>query len=75
VNWLSGKFPEHALDIAVKIRYKADPVPASISRKDNERLMVRFDEPVFGITAGQAAVIYQEDNCLGGGLITDEVIG
>jgi tRNA-specific 2-thiouridylase len=75
VNWLSGEFPEHASDIAVKIRYKAVPVPASIGRKDNERLIVRFDEPVFGITAGQAAVIYQEDNCLGGGLITDEVNG
>jgi tRNA-specific 2-thiouridylase len=75
VNWLSGEFPEHASDIAVKIRYKADPVPASISLKDNEHLMVRFDEPVYGITAGQAAVIYQEDNCLGGGLITDEEIG
>ncbi len=74
VNWLSGEFPEHVSGIRVKIRYTAEPVPASISQKDNEHLMVRFDEPVYGVTAGQAAVIYHEDNCLGGGLITDEVI-
>ncbi|GMQ77763.1 MAG: tRNA 2-thiouridine(34) synthase MnmA [Anaerolineae bacterium] len=74
VNWLSGEFPDRASGITVKIRYTADPVPASIRQMDNERLMIRFEQPVYGITAGQAAVIYQEYNCLGGGLITDEVI-
>jgi tRNA U34 2-thiouridine synthase MnmA/TrmU len=32
-----------------------------------------FDEPVHGLTPGQAAVLYREDEVLGAGIITGTV--
>ena len=73
VNWLSGNFPEQNREIEVKIRYKAAPVPATIKPAENDHVIVSFEEPVYGVTAGQAAVIYRGDTCLGGGLISEEI--
>jgi tRNA-specific 2-thiouridylase len=36
---------------------------------DDERIEVRFDEPVSAVTPGQSAVFYQGEICLGGGII------
>lgn len=52
----------------VKIRYKDKGEMAQISRKD-EQLICAFDHPVSAITAGQSAVIYEDTDLVGGGII------
>ncbi|MEJ2748463.1 MAG: tRNA 2-thiouridine(34) synthase MnmA, partial [Anaerolineae bacterium] len=71
VNWLAGKPPFGPIPAQVKIRYKAKGVNAVVEDVGNGRVHVQFQEPVFGITAGQGAVFYNGDVCLGGGIITD----
>jgi tRNA-specific 2-thiouridylase len=68
-NWLSGNPPEHEFRGQVKIRYKAQEAWATIIPLDNGGIDIFFDEPMRDITPGQAAVIYQGDVCLGGGII------
>jgi len=53
----------------VKIRYKAVPAAAWVTPLGTDRFHARFDQPLRDITPGQAAVVYQEDICLGGGII------
>ncbi|HHT1427678.1 TPA: aminomethyltransferase beta-barrel domain-containing protein [Klebsiella pneumoniae] len=36
---------------------------------DEDRIEVRFDEPVAAVTPGQSAVFYLGEVCLGGGII------
>lgn len=74
VNWIAGNGPTAPIMAEVKIRYRANLVPAIITALDDNKARVVFEKSVFGITAGQGAVFYQGENCIGGGIIADEVI-
>ena len=69
INWISGQMPPVPFRAQVKIRYKAREAWANVIPLDDGRLRISFDEPVRDITPGQAAVIYNGDVCLGGGII------
>lgn len=72
VNWIAGHAPTNAFHAQVQIRYKAQPVPARVSPLPEQRVRVEFEEPLAAITPGQAAVFYQDQHCLGGGLISTQ---
>ena len=69
VNWVSGSPPDGRFRAQVKIRYRAQPQPAEIRVTGADSFSAHFDEPQRDITPGQAAVIYDDDICLGGGVI------
>jgi tRNA-specific 2-thiouridylase len=70
VNWVSGEAPGESFRAEVKIRYTAKEAPAEVTPTEGgSRVGVWFDAPVRDITAGQAAVFYQGDVMLGGGII------
>jgi len=69
VNWISGMPPTQPFMALVKIRYRANDIPGEVIRLDDQRIYIKFTTPVRDITPGQAAVLYQEDVCLGGGII------
>jgi tRNA-specific 2-thiouridylase len=73
VNWIAGAPPPPDQLVQVKIRYKATPVNGYVEEEGegNGRIQVTFPEPVIGVTAGQGVVIFDGDECLGGGIITD----
>jgi tRNA-specific 2-thiouridylase len=58
--------PIHA---EVQIRYRSHPTPVTVIPLENSRVRLVFDEPQFSITPGQAAVWYDGDKVLGGGII------
>jgi tRNA-specific 2-thiouridylase len=69
VNWVSIDPPTDTFEAQVKIRYKAREESAGINPISAETVTVKFDRKIKGITPGQAAVFYQDDLCLGGGII------
>ena len=70
VRWVSGAAPLHSFRAEVKIRYTAKEADATVSPlKNGQQAQVQFDAPQRDITAGQAAVFYQGDLLIGGGII------
>lgn len=72
VNWVIPDVPTEPMPVQVKIRYKAKAIPATVTPLPHNQAQVTFDEFVYGITAGQGAVWYDGNHCLGGGLIADK---
>jgi tRNA-specific 2-thiouridylase len=60
------------LRCSVKIRYNADPQPATAWLAGGE-LRVRFDQPQSAVTPGQAVALYDGDVVVGGGWIESAV--
>jgi tRNA-specific 2-thiouridylase len=70
VNWMSGNAPHEPFRAEVKIRYTAKEVWAQVTPlEDGKQVKVRFDAPQRDVTAGQAAVFYDGDLLVGGGII------
>jgi len=72
VNWISGEAPTGHIPANVKIRYKSREVPSIITVKNSNTISIELDSPLTDITPGQAAVFYQDDACLGGGIIRSD---
>ena len=71
-NWVSIAEPTNPIRTSVKIRYRSKAVSVNVIPIENLRFKLVFDEPQFGVTPGQAAVFYNEDLLLGGGIIERE---
>ena len=79
VNWVSIDPPAEPMDVEVQVRYRSaperarlTPLPPTDSDQQAERphrCRLDFAEEQFSITPGQAAVFYDGEVCLGGGLI------
>lgn len=65
VNWIGG---DYRGPVTAKVRSLAKPVAAAYA---DGRLL--FDEPGFGVSPGQAAVLYHGDRVLGGGWIAETI--
>jgi tRNA-uridine 2-sulfurtransferase len=56
----------------VQVRYRHEPVPASLTRERSD-VLVRFGEPVRAVARGQVLVAYDGERVLGGGTIEEVV--
>jgi tRNA-specific 2-thiouridylase len=68
VNWIVPP-PSAAFDAACRIRYRHQAVPAHIHPDPDGLVSVHLQTPQHGVTPGQAAVFYRDDEVLGGGWI------
>ena len=72
VNLMSISALNEDTPCTVKVRYRDSGSKALISDNGDGRVLIRFDEPVRAAASGQAAVFYDDDDCLiGGGIIAE----
>ena len=68
-NWISGVCPKEAVKCKVKIRYRQKEQDVILYPLEKGTVKIKFDNPQRAITSGQAAVAYDGDIVLGGGVI------
>ena len=70
--WVGGTFSKGKCK--AKIGYRQKEQPCTCKVLENGDVEVIFDEPLRAITPGQACVLYDGDEVLGGGtILNDEV--
>jgi tRNA-specific 2-thiouridylase len=69
-RFTAGEPPTERFEASVRIRHRAPDVPAEVTMVGRDRFVVETAEPVWAPAPGQAAVLYDADECLGGGRIT-----
>jgi tRNA-uridine 2-sulfurtransferase len=61
-------YVDGARDVAAKLRYRSPAVPATVTAAEG-RLSLQLEHAVYGVAAGQAAVLYEGDAVVGAGRI------
>ena len=69
LHWVDRQALREPLQCVVKTRYRQEDIPCLITPLDDDRIEVRFEQPVAAVTPGQSAVFYLGEVCLGGGII------
>ncbi len=69
LHWTLGKPPGDSFTAMARCRHRQPLQPCTVTITERDRMQVRFEQPQRALTPGQSVVIYQNDECLGGGII------
>lgn len=69
LHWVNPAPPAKPLKCRSKTRYRQLETPCLIKPAGNDNYYIEFEIPQRAITPGQSVVFYQEETCLGGGII------
>lgn len=69
MNWIRSIEKQDLTSVRVKIRHGASMHECSVEQFGGDRLRVILKDLAHGVAPGQFAVFYEDDICLGGGMI------
>jgi tRNA-specific 2-thiouridylase len=69
IHWISRPDPNVQKNIEVKIRYKSIPASCKVEMLDSESIKIVLEKPVRDATPGQIAVLYNQNEVIGSGII------
>ncbi len=69
LNWISGQAPDAGQRLTAKVRYRQPDQGCIIESVTDDSLELVFDQHQRAVTPGQSVVMYDGDECLGGGII------
>lgn len=71
LHWVERTAPAKKFRCTAKVRYRQKDQAAEVTVNNDETLSILFDEPVRAATPGQSLVLYDNNRCLGGAVISD----
>ena len=69
LHWVAGNPPGFPLRCRAKTRYRQSDQDCELTYDDGDGYRVMFVQAQRAITPGQSVVFYQDEVCLGGGII------
>ncbi len=68
-HWIAGEAPAEPIRCTAKLRYRQAEQPATATARPDGSVVLHFDAPQRAVAPGQAAVLYDKETVLGGGII------
>ena len=72
MKWINAGLEPESLDCEVQVRHRGKPVECNAVFKKDE-VEIKFKEEIRAIAPGQSAVLYSNNQCLGGGIIAKSI--
>jgi tRNA-specific 2-thiouridylase len=69
-RWVRGSPPATPLRCSAQVRYRQRPEPCTVTLQ-GARIQAEFDRPQRAVAPGQFLVLYEGEECIGGGEILD----
>ena len=69
-SWVAGTAPNHGV-LAAKTRYRQSDAACQLTTLSEAAFELHFTQKQWAVTPGQSAVLYDDDVCLGGGVIAN----
>jgi tRNA-uridine 2-sulfurtransferase len=69
LNWTLDHAPDQESNLSAKTRYRQQDAACALDRIAPTNVQVSFAQAQWAVTPGQSLVLYQNDVCLGGGII------
>lgn len=69
LHWINQAPQEGTYDI--RVRHRAPLIKAQLKKGDHETSQLHLAQPERAVTPGQSVVLYRQNECLGGGIITE----
>lgn len=70
MHWIHQNYSDEITGLQAKIRYRQQPQPCTAISLGSNRWRLEFAAPQRAVTPGQYAVLYDDNICLGGGVIS-----
>jgi tRNA-specific 2-thiouridylase len=68
-SWIAGQAPGASPGLAAKTRYRQADATCAFEPAADGGFALSFETPQWAVTPGQSAVLYDDEVCLGGGVI------
>ena len=69
LHWIAGSAPAERFSLTARIRHRHQDQPCRVELTGADACVVMFEQAQRAVTPGQSVVFYDDETCLGGGVI------
>jgi tRNA-specific 2-thiouridylase len=70
-SWIAGTPPDNH-GLSARLRYRQKDIACHLSLREDQSVHLQFDQAQWAVTPGQFGVLYRDEVCLGGGILSSD---